>query len=95
MALRVYVVSGGTAPVLLWSQMGNQGDQWREAEVSVPHTGRLQVRGMAAGWCRATSLPATDWRGSLSADPPGRRAGGRLPQRHSRGRHLHDRQMLR
>ncbi|XP_077204093.1 IgGFc-binding protein-like isoform X4 [Paroedura picta] len=43
MALRVYVVSGGTAPVLLWSQAGNHGDRWLEAEVSVPHSGRLQV----------------------------------------------------
>ncbi|XP_060098771.1 uncharacterized protein LOC132574434 [Heteronotia binoei] len=43
MALRVYVVSDGTAPVLLWSQTGNRGDRWQEAEVSVPHRGRVQL----------------------------------------------------
>ncbi|KAL8188327.1 UNVERIFIED_CONTAM: hypothetical protein K2H54_065656, partial [Gekko kuhli] len=43
MALRVYVVSDGTAPILLWSQTGNQGDRWKQAEVSVPHRGRVQI----------------------------------------------------
>ncbi|XP_054838618.1 IgGFc-binding protein-like [Eublepharis macularius] len=43
MALRVYVVSSGSAPILIWSQMGNQGDRWRKAEVSVPHRGRVQI----------------------------------------------------
>lgn len=45
MALRVYVVSGGEAPELVWSKEGNWGDRWRSAEVSLAHRGRVQVKG--------------------------------------------------
>ncbi|XP_053243438.1 MAM and LDL-receptor class A domain-containing protein 1-like [Podarcis raffonei] len=43
MALRILVISGGAAPVLLWSQTGNKGDQWHRGEVSVAHGENMQI----------------------------------------------------
>nr|XP_016853067.1 PREDICTED: IgGFc-binding protein [Anolis carolinensis] len=43
MALHVYVVLDGGSPELVWSETGNQGDRWKKAEVSIAHTGRLQI----------------------------------------------------
>uniref|UniRef100_A0A803SMW7 MAM domain-containing protein n=1 Tax=Anolis carolinensis TaxID=28377 RepID=A0A803SMW7_ANOCA len=43
MALHVYVVLDGGSPELVWSETGNHGDRWKKAEVSIAHTGRLQV----------------------------------------------------
>uniref|UniRef100_A0A803SQJ8 MAM domain-containing protein n=1 Tax=Anolis carolinensis TaxID=28377 RepID=A0A803SQJ8_ANOCA len=43
MALHVYVVLDGGSPELVWSETGNHGDRWKKAEVSIAHTGRLQI----------------------------------------------------
>ncbi|KAH0624212.1 hypothetical protein JD844_007761 [Phrynosoma platyrhinos] len=43
MALRVYVVSGDGAPELVWSQMGNKGNRWNRGDITITHTGRLQI----------------------------------------------------
>ncbi|XP_067322389.1 IgGFc-binding protein-like [Anolis sagrei] len=43
MALYVYVVLDGGAPEMVWSETGNQGNRWKKAEISITHTGRLQM----------------------------------------------------
>ncbi|XP_042314484.1 MAM and LDL-receptor class A domain-containing protein 1-like [Sceloporus undulatus] len=43
MALHVYVVSGDGAPELVWSQMGNKGNRWNKGDITITHTGRLQI----------------------------------------------------
>lgn len=49
MALRILVISGGAAPVPLWSQTGNKGNKWHRGEVSVAHGEYMQVRGTRSG----------------------------------------------
>ncbi|XP_061462986.1 IgGFc-binding protein-like, partial [Rhineura floridana] len=43
MALRVYVVSKGTPPAVVWTQTGNKGNQWHRADVNMDYKGKLQI----------------------------------------------------
>ncbi|KAH0624214.1 hypothetical protein JD844_007763 [Phrynosoma platyrhinos] len=43
MALHVYVVSADGAPELVWYQIGNKGNRWNKAEVTLTQMGRVQI----------------------------------------------------